>query len=68
MNLIGLLIGLIIICAVFWAARALLTAFAIGDPIATVVYVLLVIIVLAWVLSQVGAVGGLGGGGTLRVH
>lgn len=56
MSLLGLLVGLIIICLVFWAARALLTAFGIGDPIATVVYVVLVILVIAWLLGGITGV------------
>ena len=54
MSLIGILIVLIIIGVVFWAARALIGAFAIPDPIATVVYIVLVLIVLLWLLNQVG--------------
>lgn len=63
MSLIGLLVGLIVIGLVFWAARALLAAFSIGDPIATVVYVLLVVVVILWL---VGALGG-ANLGTLRL-
>jgi len=54
MDLIGLLILLLIICVVFWAARALLKAFGVGDPIATVVYVILTIVVLAALIGQLG--------------
>lgn len=64
MSLIGLLIMLIIIGLVFWAVRALLTAFSIGDPIATVVYVLLVVIVILYLISAISGVGSLG---TLRI-
>jgi uncharacterized membrane protein YwzB len=55
MDLITLLVYLIVICVVFWAVRALLGAFAIGEPIATVVQVLLVVLVL---LALVGALTG----------
>jgi len=41
MSLIGLLLTLIIVLLIFWAVRALMGAFAIGEPISTVVYVLL---------------------------
>lgn len=54
MNLVALLVALVIICLVFWAARALLAAFAVGEPITTVVYVLLVIIVVIYLLGLVG--------------
>jgi hypothetical protein len=62
MSLIGLVIALLIFCVVLWAARALMAAFGIGDPIATVVYVLLVLLLLVWLWQ------GLGGGlGSLRI-
>jgi len=54
MSLIGILIVLIIIGVVFWAARALIGAFGIPDPIATVVYVILVLLALVWILNQFG--------------
>ena len=54
MELISLLIFLIIICVVIWAARAILTAFSIGEPIATVVYVLLVLFALIAILDRLG--------------
>ena len=53
MDLVSLLVGLIIIALLFWAVRALLGAFGIGDPIATVVYVLMVVIVILWLLGMV---------------
>jgi hypothetical protein len=58
MSLIGILIVLLVFCIVIWAARALMAAFGIGDPIATVVYVLLVLVMLLWLLQQFGVVGG----------
>ncbi len=53
MDIVTLLVGLIIIALLFWAVRALLGAFGIGDPIATVVYVLMVVIVILWLLGLV---------------
>ena len=53
MDIVTLLVGLIIIALLFWAVRALLAAFGIGDPIATVVYVLLVVLVVMWLLGLV---------------
>ena len=58
MSLIGILIVLIVFCVVIWAARSLMAAFGVGDPIATVVYVLLVLIMLIWLLQQFGVIGG----------
>jgi uncharacterized membrane protein YwzB len=54
MSLIGLLVALLIFGVVFWALRALLAAFSIGDPIATVVYVLLVLAFVVFVLGLLG--------------
>jgi hypothetical protein len=66
MSLISLLIVLLIFCVVVWAARALMAAFGIGDPIATVVYVFLVLIALLFLLQALGGVN-LGGHG-LRIN
>lgn len=52
--MIGLLILLLVACVVLWAAQRLMAAFGIGDPIATVIYVLLVLIILAAVLGHFG--------------
>jgi hypothetical protein len=54
MTLLGLLIFLIVACVVVWAARAIMAAFGIGDPIATVVYVILVVFLLMAFLGQIG--------------
>ncbi len=67
MSIVGLLVALIVILLVFWAVRALLAAFGIGDPIATVVYVLLVVIVIIWLLGQFGGLN-LGTIGSTRIH
>jgi hypothetical protein len=53
MDLVSLLVGLIVVALLFWAVRALLAAFGIGDPIATVVYVLMVVFVILWLLGLV---------------
>lgn len=66
MSLIGLLVGLLIFCVILWAARALMSAFGIGDPIATVVYVFLVIVVLLWLVNAFGYGGALGLHSSLR--
>jgi hypothetical protein len=64
MSLIGLLVALLIICVVLWAARALMAAFSIEDPIRTVIYVIIVIIVLVWLVGALGY----GGFGSLRLR
>lgn len=53
-SLVGLLVGLIIIGLVFWAVRALCAAFGIGEPITTVIYVILVIFIVLWLVSFMG--------------
>ena len=53
MPVVPILVTLIVILLLFWAARALMAAFGIGDPIATVVYVLLVVIVIVWLLGLI---------------
>jgi len=57
MSILALLIYLIIICIVFWAVRMLLAAFGIGDPIKTVVYVIMVVLVLIALLQLLGGGG-----------
>lgn len=54
MPLISILISLLILCVIVWAARALLAAFGIGDPIATVVYIILVLFFLIYLISLLG--------------
>lgn len=54
MSLIGLIIVILVFCVIIWAARSLMAAFSIGDPIATVVYVLLVLIFLLWLVGNLG--------------
>lgn len=54
--MLTLLVGLIVVCVVVWAAKMLMGAFGIGDPIATVVYVLLVLVALYWLLGEFGLV------------
>jgi uncharacterized membrane protein YwzB len=51
MSLIGLLVALLVICLLYWAAMKLMGAFGIGDPIRTVVLVIFVVIVVLWLVS-----------------
>lgn len=57
MTLLGLLVALIILCLAWWAVNAILRAFGVGDPIATIVKVVFVIVVVLWLLSVVGGLG-----------
>lgn len=57
MSLISLLVALIVIGLVWWVVNAILRAFGIGDPIATIVKVVFVIAVVLWMLSAVFGAG-----------
>lgn len=59
-SLIGVLIALIVVCVVLYCARLLISAFAIGQPFATVIYVVIVLICLLIVLQAFGALGSWG--------
>jgi len=65
MSIIGILVALILIGLLFWGVRAIAAAFAIPQPIVTVIYVVLVILVVLWLLQQLG---GLSGGPSLRLN
>lgn len=52
MPLVSLLVLLVVACVVIWAAKSLLRAFGIGDPIATVVYVVLTLILVFWLVQM----------------
>ena len=54
MSIIGLLVLLLVFCLIIWAARQLLAAFSIGNPIATVVQVVIVLIFVLWLLEALG--------------
>ena len=54
MTLIGLLVALVIICLAWWAVTSILSAFGVGDPIATVVKVIFVVLVVLYILSAFG--------------
>jgi uncharacterized membrane protein YwzB len=60
--LLGLVVGVLVICVVIWAVRALLRAFHIGEPLSTVIMVAVVIVCLLIVLNQLGVGGGILGG------
>ena len=57
MSILALLVALVIICLLFWAVTSILRAFGVGDPIATVVKVVFVVLVVLWLLSAVFGVG-----------
>jgi hypothetical protein len=54
MSIVPLLVALVVICLLWWAVTSILRAFAVGDPIATVVKVIFVVVVILWLLSALG--------------
>lgn len=58
MSLVGLLIVLLVFCLIVWAARSLLAAFSIGNPVATVVQVVIVLIFVLWLIEALGLLPG----------
>lgn len=52
--MIELVIAVLVMCVVFWAAQSLMAAFGVPDPIRTVVLVLVVLVALLWCLSLAG--------------
>lgn len=56
MNILTLLVAVVVICLIWWAVTRILAAFGVGDPIATLVKVVFVILVVFWLLSSFGLV------------
>lgn len=52
--LLTILVGLVVLCALYWAATRIMAAFGVGEPIHTIVIVVLVLLAVAWLLSLVG--------------
>lgn len=60
--MLTLLIALFVFCVVYWCAVRLMAAFGVGDPVATVVQIVIVVAGLLWLVSFLGY------GGTLRLR
>lgn len=60
MSILGILVALIVIGLVWWAINAIMGAFGIGDPIATIIRVVFVVFVILWLLSEFGLFSGFG--------
>lgn len=58
MSLIALLVAVLVLCVVVWGTQRLMTAFALGEPLRTIVTVAIVIICLLWFLSVLGVLPG----------
>jgi len=54
MSILALVLLVVVVCVVLWAAKALMAAFSVGDPIRTVIYVVLVLVLLFAVLHALG--------------
>lgn len=54
MSLLSLLFALLIVALVIWAVRALLPAFGVPEPIATVIHVIVVVLCVLWLVGQAG--------------
>ena len=51
---LALLVWLIVLCVVVWAARAIMAAFGLPQPIQTVIYVLIVLFVVLFLVQMLG--------------
>lgn len=51
---IAFIIWLIVLCVVIWAAKSIMGAFGLPQPIQTVIYVLLVLFVVLWIVGELG--------------
>lgn len=54
MSLLGILIALLILGLVYWAATRLLAAFGVGEPVHTIVIVVLVSVFVLYLLGALG--------------
>jgi uncharacterized membrane protein YwzB len=54
MAIIPLLLAVLVVCIVIWATRSLTAAFGVGEPISTVIMVVVVLICLLFILSRLG--------------
>jgi cell division protein FtsW (lipid II flippase) len=54
--MIGLLVLLLVACIIIWAARTLMRAWNVGEPFATTVYVILVVLFAVAFLMRMGYV------------
>lgn len=57
--LISLLVVLLVFCLIYWAATRIMAAFGVGEPVHTVVIVVLVLLAVFWLLNMFGVTTGL---------
>ena len=63
MSLVAIVVALVVICLLWWAVTSILSAFGVGDPIATVVKVVFVVLMVLWLVSSF-----LGGGSIVHIR
>lgn len=49
--ILSLVVGLVVICLLWWAINRLMAAFGITNPISTVVQVVFVVLVVLWLIG-----------------
>jgi hypothetical protein len=57
MPIVSLLVALLVFCLLVWGARAIMSAFRLGDPLRTVVMVAIVVIGVLFILQFLGLGG-----------
>lgn len=50
--MIGMILGLVLLLVLIWAAQRLIAAFGIAEPIATVIWVVFVLVVVLYILNS----------------
>lgn len=63
MSIVAFFVFLVIFLAVLWGAKKLIAAFAIEDPIATIIWVFIVLAAIVFFLSNLPAINA----GSLRI-
>ncbi len=53
MLLADYLICLVLICFLIWATRTIITAFGIGEPLVSLAYVAIVLLVILWLIGYI---------------
>jgi hypothetical protein len=56
-TLLPLILFVLVLCLVLWAVQRLLAAFSVAEPIRTVIWVIVVLIVALYALQRFGMVG-----------
>jgi hypothetical protein len=57
LNPIALLLWLVVLCVVVWAARSIMAAFGLPQPIQTLIYVVIVLFVVLLIVQMLGGLG-----------